>query len=81
MSSKMSMEKNYGKMDNYRSSEGRSCKVPYKGKLEDTVNDLLGGIRSTCTYVGSETINDLQNTCNFIKVNNQINKIYEKYDK
>ena len=80
MSSKTSMEKNYGKMDNYRSSEGRSCKVPYKGKLEDTVNDLLGGIRSTCTYVGSSTINDLKNRCSFIKVNNQLNKMYEKYD-
>ena len=72
MSSKMSMEKNYGKMDNYRSSEGRSCKIPYKGKLEDTVNDLLGGIRSTCTYVGSENIINLPENCNFIKVNKSI---------
>ena len=79
MSSKTSMEKNYGKMDNYRSSEGRTCKIPYKGKLEDTVNELLGGIRSTCTYVGAENLNELQEKSVFIRVNNQLNKIYENY--
>tara|TARA_Y200000002_G_C22471869_1_gene574928 strand:- start:398 stop:814 length:417 start_codon:yes stop_codon:yes gene_type:complete len=81
MSSKTSMEKNYGKMSDYRSSEGRTCKVPYKGKVENTINDLLGGIRSTCTYTGSENIKQLSEKCSFIKVNNQLNKIYEKYDK
>jgi len=80
MSSKTSMEKNYGKMDNYRSSEGRSCKIPYKGKLEDTVNNLLGGVRSTCTYVGCEKIENMKNRCLFIRVNNQLNKMYEKFE-
>ena len=80
MSSKTSMEKNYGKMDNYRSSEGRSCKIPYKGQLENTVNNLLGGIRSTCTYVGCENIVNMSEKCNFIKVNNQLNKMYEKFE-
>ena len=81
MSSKTSMEKNYGKMDNYRSSEGRSLKIPYKGPLENTLQDLLGGVRSTCTYVGSNNIESLSNKCNFIRVNNQLNKIYDKFDK
>ena len=80
MSSKTSMEKNYGKMDTYKSSEGRSCKIPYKGSIENTLNDLLGGIRSTCTYTGTKNIKELPNNCNFIRVNNQLNKLYEKYD-
>ena len=79
MSSKTSMEKNYGKMDTYRSSEGRSCKIPYKGSIENTLNDLLGGLRSTCTYVGANNIKELPNKCNFIRVNNQLNKMYEKF--
>ena len=80
MSSKTSMEKNYGKMDNYRSSEGRTCKIPYKGSIENTINDLLGGVRSTCTYVGAKNIKELPNKSVFIRVNNQLNKMYANYD-
>ena len=80
MSSKISMEKNYGKINNYRSSEGRNCKIPYKGNIENTVLDLLGGLRSTCTYIGASNIKELPDKCNFIRVNNQLNKIYEKFD-
>lgn len=56
MSSKYAMEKHFGKMENYRSSEGAVLKIPYKGPLENTINDFLGGIRSTCTYIGADTI-------------------------
>jgi len=73
MSSKTSSEKNYDKINIYGSSEGRSCKVPYKGSIENTLNDLLDGIRSTCTYVGANSIQELPNKCNFIRVNNQLN--------
>lgn len=79
MSSKTSMEKNYGKMDNYRSSEGRTCKIPYKGKIQDTIEDLLGGVRSTCTYVGAKNIEELPQKSVFIRVNNQLNKMYANY--
>ena len=79
MSSKTSMEKNYGKMNNYRSSEGRTLKIPYKGKIEDTIENLLGGVRSTCTYVNAKEIKELSEKSIFIRVNNQINKIYEKF--
>ena len=79
MSSKISMEKNYGKMDNYRSSEGRTCKIPYKGKIENTIEDLLGGVRSTCTYVGAKNIEELPEKSIFIRVNNQLNKMYSNY--
>ncbi len=51
MSSDKAQEKYYGKMEKYRSSEGRVLKIPYKGTLHDTVCDYLGGLRSTCTYI------------------------------
>ena len=56
MSSDTAMEKHYGKMDKYRSSEGRTVKIPYKGKIVNTVLNYLGGIRSTCTYINSKTL-------------------------
>jgi GMP reductase len=68
MSSKHAMEKYFGKMENYRSSEGAVIKVPYKGALENTVQDFLGGLRSTCTYVGAKYICQLRDRCKFIRI-------------
>ena len=48
MSSKQAMQSHYGKMANYRASEGKVVKIKLKGHLEDTVQDYLGGVRSTC---------------------------------
>jgi GMP reductase len=76
MSSDTAMNKHYGGVNVYRSSEGKTVKVEYKGKVEDTINDLLGGIRSTCTYVNAENLKDLSKCTTFVRVNNQVNKIY-----
>ena len=75
MSSSYAMKNNYASNNNtnYRSSEGREIKVKYKGKLDDTVANYLGGLRSTCTYTNSLNINELSNNCKFILVNNQYN--------
>lgn len=73
MSSEHAMKKHYGEMKKYRSSEGRKLKIPYKGTLQDTVNDYLGGIRSTCTYVGIDNIRDLENNTTFRLVGQQYN--------
>ena len=78
MSSKEAMNKFNGGQANYRASEGRSVTVPYKGPVEDTIIEVLGGIRSTCTYVGTETLKDLSKCCTFVRVNNTHNKIFEK---
>lgn len=67
MSSKHAMVKYYGKMNDYRASEGTVLKIKYKGKLEDTVNDYLGGLRSACTYTNSATLNDFVNNAEFIR--------------
>ena len=76
MSSKTAMEKHYGKMENYRSSEGKKVSIKYKGLVKYSVEDLLGGIRSTCTYVGASKLKELSKRTTFIRVNNQSNEIY-----
>ena len=76
MSSETAMNKHFGKMENYRSSEGRTVKIKYKGPLEYTVNDYLGGIRSTCTYINAGEIKNIPKCCTFVRVNRQLNTIY-----
>lgn len=76
MSSDTAMNNHYGKMDKYRSSEGRTIKLKYKGKLEDTVLNYLGGVRSTCTYMNAHTIKNMGKCCTFVRVNRQLNTIY-----
>ena len=76
MSSDTAMEKHHGGVANYRSSEGRTVEIPYKGSVENTVLDLLGGVRSTCTYVGAPSLKQLSKCTTFIRVNRQINDVF-----
>lgn len=76
MSSKQAMEKHNGGVANYRTSEGKCVSIPYKGKTCDTIKDILGGLRSCCTYIGAKTIKDMSKNATFIKVNNTHNKVY-----
>jgi GMP reductase len=76
MSSDKAQQTHYGKMENYRSSEGRVVKIPYKGDLHDTVHDYLGGLRSTCTYINAENIKNMAKCTTFVKVSQQLNTIY-----
>ena len=73
MSSKLAMEKHYGKMEKYRSSEGRVIKVKLKGHLENTVLDYLGGIRSTCAYINAHKIKHMSKCVTFVVVSQQLN--------
>ena len=77
MSSDTAMKKYAGGVANYRSSEGKTVKIPYKGPVENTIMDLLGGIRSTLTYVGAKYLKELSKRTTFIRVNNQLNNIYK----
>ena len=77
MSSDTAMKKYAGGVANYRSSEGKTVKILYKGSVENTLLDLLGGIRSTLTYVGARYLKELSKRCTFIRVNNQLNNIYK----
>jgi GMP reductase len=77
MSSDTANIKHFGGLKDYRSSEGRTVKIPYKGQVSNTVQDILGGIRSACTYAGAKKLKDLSKCTTFIRVNNQYNKIFE----
>jgi len=77
MSSDTANTKHFGGLKEYRSSEGRTVKIPYKGAIKDTVQDILGGIRSACTYAGARKLKDLSKCTTFVRVNNQYNKVFE----
>lgn len=76
MSSKTAMDKHSGGVAEYRASEGKTVKVPYKGKVAETIKDLLGGLRSTCTYVGASALRELSKRTTFIRVQEQENQIF-----
>lgn len=73
MSSDTAMEKYSGGVADYRASEGRTVLVEYKGALENTVKEILGGVRSTCTYVGAVTLKELSKRTTFVRVTQQFN--------
>lgn len=77
MSSDAANTKHFGGLKDYRASEGREVLVPYRGAVAGTVQTILGGIRSTCTYVGASTLKQLSKCTTFIRVNNQYNRTYE----
>ncbi|MDA8883027.1 GMP reductase [bacterium] len=76
MSSDAANTKHFGGLKNYRSSEGREVLVPYRGEVESTLQDILGGIRSTCTYAGAQKLKQLTKCTTFVRVNNQFNSVY-----
>lgn len=76
MSSEKAQEKHYGKMNTYRSSEGRVVRIPYKGDLNITILDFLGGIRSTCTYVNAKSIKHMAKCTTFVRVSQQLNTFF-----
>lgn len=80
MSSSVAMNKHSGGVAEYRSSEGKAVILPYKGLIKDTVNDILGGIRSTCTYVGACQLKELSKRTTFIRVTQQINEVFGSKD-
>ena len=78
MSSDTAMNKHAGGVADYRSSEGRTVEVKYKGPIEVTVKDILGGLRSTCTYVGAPTLKQLSKCTTFVRCTQQFNGVFVK---
>lgn len=78
MSSATAMEKHVGGVADYRASEGKTVEVPYKGDVENTLQDILGGLRSTCTYVGAQRLKELTKRTTFIRVNEQENRVFSE---
>ena len=71
-------KKHYGGLSDYRSSEGRIVRVKYRGKIKDTISNILGGIRSSCTYVGAPSLKQLSKCTTFVRVSNQFNDTFIK---
>ena len=78
MSSDTAMKKYNGGVAHYRSSEGKTVRVPYRGPVEGTVKSILGGLRSACTYIGARKIKQMPKCTTFVRVNQQSNEIFGK---
>jgi GMP reductase len=76
MSSAIAMDKYVGGVAEYRASEGKMVELPYRGPVADTLQDILGGIRSTCTYVGASRLKELTKRTTFIRVAEQENEVF-----
>jgi GMP reductase len=77
MSSKAAMDLYNGGVANYRSSEGRQVKIKYRGPVSVTITDLLGGLRSACTYVGAAKLSDFKNRVKFVRCTDTHNRVFE----
>jgi GMP reductase len=77
MSSVSANDKHFGGLKEYRSSEGRTVLTKYKGCVTITIQDILGGLRSTCTYIGAAKIKDISKCTTFIRCNDTHNRVYE----
>ena len=76
-SSNIALEKHYGGLSDYRSSEGKKVQLKFRGKIKDTVQNILGGLRSSCTYVGAPSLKQLSKCTTFVRVNQQFNDTFE----
>jgi GMP reductase len=81
MSSDRAREKHGKRKDGYRGNEGRWISLPYRGAVNNTVEDILGGVRSAATYIGARRLKDMPKCATFVRVNNNINRVYERYTK
>ncbi len=78
MSSRAAMDLYAGGVAEYRAAEGKEVLVPYRGEVARTVQELLGGVRSACTYVGARRLKELSKRTTFVRVSQQVNEIFSK---
>lgn len=78
MSSKSAMDKYAGGVAKYRAAEGKTVLIPARGPVEGTVQDILGGVRSACTYVGARKLKELTMRTTFVRVTMQLNEVFGK---
>ena len=79
MSSDKAREVHGKRKDGYRGNEGRLISLPYRGAVNNTIEDILGGVRSACTYIGARRLKDMAKCASFVRTNNIINRVYEQY--
>jgi GMP reductase len=76
MSSKAAMERYAGGVAEYRAAEGKEVMVPYRGPVAATAQEILGGVRSACTYVGARRLKELTKRTTFVRVTQQLNEMF-----
>jgi GMP reductase len=76
MSSRSAMQKHHGGVAEYRASEGKTVEVPYRGPVAGTISQILGGVRSACTYVGAATLKELSKRTTFIRCSQTVNQVF-----
>jgi GMP reductase len=81
MSSESAFDAHGARKDGYRGTEGKTVILDDRGPVRDTVEQILGGVRSTCTYIGARRIKDMPKCAHFVRVNNVINRIFDRYEK
>ena len=80
MSSELAQQRYYGDLAEHRASEGKKVRLKYKGSIDITVQSILGGVRSACSYVGAKTLKDLPKCTTFIRVTQTTNEIFTNFE-
>ena len=80
MSSQTALDIHGARKDGYRGTEGKTVTMPDRGSVTDTMEQILGGVRSTCTYIGAIRIKDMPKCAHFVRVNNIINTVFDRYE-
>lgn len=76
MSSQLAQEKHWGGMAKYRASEGKVVEVEYKGSVVNLIQEILGGLRSTMSYIGAQRLKDIPKCTTFYRVSTQLNEVF-----
>ena len=80
MSSDAAMATHGTRKDGYRGAEGKVVQLPHKGPVDPTIIEILGGVRSTCTYIGAKRIKDMPKCTTFVRCTQQVNQVFNSYD-
>ena len=80
MSSNAAMAVHGTRKDGYRGAEGKVVELPHKGPVDATVVEILGGLRSTATYIGAKRIKDMPKCTTFVRVTQQVNQVFNQYN-
>jgi len=80
MSSDRAREVHGKRKDGYRGNEGRAVILPDRGPVKETIEDILGGVRSSCTYIGARRLKDIPKCASFVRCNQSLNTVFETYD-
>ncbi len=80
MSSNAAMATHGSRKDGYRGAEGKVVQIPHKGPVKDTITEILGGVRSACTYIGAKRLKDMGKCTTFVRVNNVVNQVFTRFE-